>query len=158
MSSIDNDHYATIDDVRKITPVSDAEVQDGTVDGLIISQSKYMVSITNREWTQADFLFETIQNMVARLVAVQILQRRGKFQDAQILKEAIDGDIKTLLKSPYLHATDAGEGKKSAVITVQKRSSNWYKERTGNTRYRSNWAKSSSKVSTELGMGEFSPE
>lgn len=137
---IDEDHYILVADLRKIIPVPDTEIDDGTVDTLIVSQSKYMVGITNRQWSEDDFLFESVSNLVGRLVAVQLLQRRGKFVESQILKETIDDDIKVLLKSPYLHADDTGAGQKSVFINVHSRDTNWYKNGTDNTRYKSDWA------------------
>lgn len=140
MSAIDEDHYILITDLRKIIPIMDTELEDGSIDQLIVSQSKYMVGVTNRQWTEDDFLFESVSNIVGRLVAVQILQRRGKYQESQILKETIDDDIRTLLKSPYLHADDEGGGQKSVFINVHSRDTNWYKDPTDNTRYKSDWA------------------
>lgn len=119
MSVIDEDHYVTETEVRKYVPISDEEIESGTLDTLIVAKSKFIVSLTNRKWTSTDFLWETIQDIVARYVGVGIRERRGEFDQVKIMQENLDRDVAKLLKSPYLNQTDTGETTgESAIINV----------------------------------------
>jgi len=116
MSAIDSDHYVTEVEVRKYVPITDEEVESGTLDTMIVAKSKFVVGLTNRQWTATDFLWETIQDIVARYVGVGIRERRGEYDEAEKLMSNLKSDVAALLKSPYLNQTDTGETTGSSAI------------------------------------------
>lgn len=141
MSVIDDDHYVTVADVRKVIPVMDNEIEDGTLEALVIAQSKNIVALTNRKWSETDFLWETIQNLVARYVAVGIRERRGEFEEAERLHGILEKDVKALLKSPYLNTTDTGEQTGGSAIVNAFSSPKSPYLNPNVARYVSSWAK-----------------
>lgn len=143
MSAIDEDHYVTVEDVRKYVPITDQEIEDGTLDQVIVAKSKYIVALTNRKWAETDFLWETIQDIVARYVGVTIRERRGDMDEAEKMNASLKVDVAALLKSPFLNQTDTGETTgQSAIINVTLAPKSPYLN-PNVARYKSNWARAS---------------
>lgn len=139
--TIDADHYVELADVTSVIPVGDNEVPDLILDGFIQAASQHMDVLTNRTWTPTAKLWENIQNLTSRYVAISILTRRGEFDAALKMKELLEYDIKDLLKSPYLNQeADGGTTGKSGIITVVSEPKSPYSN-PYRKRYLSTWAK-----------------
>lgn len=138
---IDADHYVELADVMSIIPVGEDEVPDPILDGFIQAASQQIDIITNRKWTPTAVLWENIQNLTARYVAISILTRRREFDEALKLKELLEPDVKALLKSPYLNQeVGGGTTGKSGIVTVVSAPKSPYAN-PNLKRYLSTWAK-----------------
>lgn len=144
MSSNPDPEYGTIADVKKAINFTNTEFPDADVIDRIKAKSRMILAKTNRDWSPSDFLWETVVDLTARYVAVGMLEKRGKYQEAADMKRGVDRDIADMMKSPYLTADDTGIPKKGGVFNVLSTPRSWYRNNQATQRYKSNWARTGS--------------
>lgn len=143
MSSNPDPEYATIADVHKKINFTATEFPDADITDAIKAKSRMIVGKTNREWDQDAFLWESIVDLVSRYVAVGLLEKRGKYEEAANMKRGVDRDILDLMKSPYLLSDDTGQKVGGGIFNVLSTPRSWYRNNQANKRYKSNWARGS---------------